>query len=48
MIRIIQTCDGCGTSRTLTDLTQDRHLGWREVGNGRHLCKACIDGVVGG
>lgn len=48
MIEILQTCDGCGATRVLTDLTQDKHLGWREVGTGSHLCKACIDVALEG
>lgn len=39
----IQTCDGCGTTRELTQRDPiPQKEGWREVDNNKHLCAQCI------
>jgi len=50
-VEIIQTCDGCGTSRVLavgyrggrdTIKQAADQAGWRAVQEFRHLCAGCI------
>lgn len=52
-IAIVQTCNGCGQSRTIAPLdfeykalTEKNRGGWRQVEHNVHLCNICIRNAV--